>query len=73
MYKRQGVVLLQPFDHYYDEYKETADRLLNEFPVGERIISEAEKKEFISLFGVLLRLVNILSTFDEFEGRERCV
>ncbi|MDK9348387.1 type I restriction endonuclease subunit R [Propionibacterium freudenreichii] len=65
-----GVVLLQPFDHYYDEYKETADRLLNEFPIEERIISEAEKKEFIKLFGMLLQVVNILSTFDEFEGRE---
>ena len=42
--------------------------LQERFPLGEQIIGEENKKEFISLYGAILRLRNILTAFDEFEG-----
>ena len=40
------------------------------FPVGERIIGEQAQKDFIRLYGAILRVRNILVTFDEFSGKE---
>jgi type I restriction enzyme R subunit len=42
--------------------------LQEKFPVGERIIGEQNQKDFIKLYGAVLRVRNILSTFDEFIG-----
>lgn len=42
--------------------------LRSKFPMGEEITSEAAQKEFIRLFGKILRLRNILRAFDQFEG-----
>ena len=39
------------------------------FPSGEQIIGEEAQKEFIKLFGKILRARNILSTFDDFDGQ----
>jgi type I restriction enzyme R subunit len=33
-------------------------------------VGEAAQKEFIGIFGAVLRLLNILTSFDEFEGHE---
>src|SRR5262249_38821143 len=40
------------------------------FPLGEPIIGENAQKEFIALLGAILRLQNILTSFDEFAGNE---
>jgi len=66
----RGIVVLKPYGDYYQEYTETVARLLAEFPVDQAIESEAAQKEFIKLFGAILRLQNILTSFDEFEGNE---
>ena len=39
-------------------------------PLGQPIIGEAAQKEFIALFGSILRLRNILQSFDDFAGNE---
>lgn len=75
-----GVVLLKAYADYYEGYsdddkevrgyKSLVEELIERFPVGERIISEQEKKEFIKLYGGILRVHNILTTFDEFVGNE---
>jgi len=75
-----GVVLLKAYADYYNGYKDgdkeirgyksLVDELLEKFPVGERIISEQQQKEFIKLYGAILRVRNILTTFDEFAGNE---
>ena len=76
-----GTVLLKAYDDYYhgyddeDEghvrgYRELVDKLLNEFPVGEPIIGEERQKDFVKLFGSILRLQNILSVFDQYAGNE---
>ncbi len=66
----RGIVLLKPYGDYYAEYAERAQELLEKFPLGEPIIGETAQKEFIALFGAILRLQNILTSFDEFAGNE---
>ena len=61
-----GVVLLKGYKEYYDEYVKLVNELYAKFPIGEAIASEKLKKEFVVLFGKILRLRNILSAFDEF-------
>ena len=63
-----GIVLLKPYQDYYREYSESVEELLADFPLGEPITGEQAQKTFISLFGVVLRLRNILTSFDEFAG-----
>lgn len=75
-----GVVLLKAYADYYNGYKDgdkeirgyksLATELLEKFPIGEQIISEQDQKEFIKLYGAILRVRNILTTFDEFTGNE---
>ena len=76
-----GIVLLKSYDDYYygyeDEkgrkqkgYEERIAELLQKYPLGEQIIGEQAKKDFIVAMGNILRLKNILSSFDRFEGNE---
>ena len=76
-----GIVLLHKFDDYYKGYLSTEgksmpgyEELVNEletkFPLDEQISGEKNKKDFIKLFNQILRLRNLLVTFDEFEGKE---
>lgn len=75
-----GVVLLKSYDEYYNGYKDgkrevrgyasLVAELLEKFPVGTRIESEQDQKNFIKLYGAILRVRNILTTFDEFAGNE---
>jgi type I restriction enzyme R subunit len=66
----RGVVLLKPYAEYYGEYAEKVTELLDKFPLGVQIVGESAKKEFIALFGMILRLQNILTSFDEFAEQE---
>ena len=76
-----GIALLKTYDDYYNGYvdhdgnqilgyKALVEKLLNEFPLEEQIIGDEAKKNFVKLFGSILRLVNILSAFDQFAGNE---
>ncbi len=40
------------------------------YPLGQPILGEQAEKDFIRLYGAILRLRNILTSFDEFEGNE---
>lgn len=51
-------------------YEERIAELLQKYPLGQPIIGEHNKKDFIVLFGNILRLRNILSAFDRFAGNE---
>lgn len=65
----RGVVLLKPFAEYYSQYEANVAELLALYPLGEPIVGEEAQKDFIQLLGAILRLENILSSFDEFEGQ----
>ncbi len=77
-----GIVLLRTFDDYYygyttqdgkekPGYVDLIDELESKFPLTEpRIEGDQRQKEFISLFGSILRMRNLLSSFDEFDGKE---
>ena len=54
-------------DKHYPGYQELVDKLLALYPIGEEIIGEQAKKDFVGLFGSILRVMNILSSFDQFE------
>lgn len=76
----KSIVVLKNFEAYYDGYEENGKRirgyvelieeLLSKFPIGQQIIGESNQKAFIKLFGAILRLKNILTSFDLFIGKE---
>lgn len=63
-----GTVLLRPYRDYYDQYSAKVAELLAQYPLGEPILGETAQKEFVGLLGAILRLENILTSFDEFDG-----
>ena len=77
-----GVVLIKTFNEYYYGYKDEqgnnkkgyADmiaELQEKYPVSEtEITGEKNQKEFVKLFGAILRMRNLLSSFDDFSGME---
>jgi len=75
-----GVVIVKTFSEYYfgyeengkkeEGYKERIEALKSCFPLAQEITGEQAQKDFIGLFGKILKLKNILSAFDEFESRE---
>ena len=62
-----SIVILRPYKEYLEEYNERIRRLFAEFPLGQLIVGENAEKAFIRLFGTILRLRNILTSFDGFE------
>ena len=77
-----GIVLLNSFNDYYYGYEsvdgkqmpgyaDMMEELKEKFPLSEpQIIGEQNQKDFISLFGAILRMRNLLSSFDEFISKE---
>ena len=65
-----GIVLLKPYREYYDEYSSLIADLISHFEPGELPASEQEQREFINLYNKILRLQNILKSFDDFKGSE---
>ena len=65
-----GVVLLKPYGEYYQEYAEKVTELMEHYQPGEWVVGEANQNAFVKLFGDILRLRNILTSFDEFEKNE---
>ena len=77
-----GIVLLKGYKDYYFGYQDKngqsrpgyvqmVEELTERFPLSEPcIIGEKNQKEFISLFGAILRMRNLLTSFDEFKGNE---
>ena len=66
----RGIVLLKPYAEYYREWEELTETLTTDFPLDRSLIGEAERNAFIRLFGNVLKLRNILTAFDDFEGNE---
>jgi len=77
-----GIVLLQKFEDYYNGYVDANDKthpgyvdmvgeLTGKYPLTEpRIVGEQKQKEFIALFGAVLRMRNLLLSFDDFADKQ---
>lgn len=77
-----GIVLIKSFKDYYygcesidgksmPGYVDMIEELSDKFPLTEpQIIGEQNQKDFIALFGAILRMRNLLLSFDEFSGKE---
>ena len=77
-----GIVLLHTFNDYYYGYEgsdyrhhvgyvDLISELREKYPLTmTQIIGENNQKQFIKLFGNILRMRNILLSFDEFAGKE---
>jgi type I restriction enzyme R subunit len=64
-----GIVLLKPYLEYFTEYARAVEELSRRFQPGELPLGETAKKEFVELYNKILRLKNILVSFDDFEGQ----
>ena len=77
-----GIVLMRGYKDYYfgyedadgkyhPGYQDMIEELTTKFPLSEeRITGEQRQREFIMLFGAVLRMRNLLTSFDEFAGNE---
>jgi type I restriction enzyme R subunit len=75
-----GIVLLKTYEEYYNGYNDKGEykpgyaeliaTLTTQYPLGQPIVGEEAEKDFIRLYGAILRLKNILTSFDNFEGNE---
>ena len=77
-----GIVLMRGYKDYYfgyedndgkhhTGYRDMIEELTAKFPLSEeRITGEQLQREFIVLFGAILRMRNLLTSFDEFAGNE---
>lgn len=77
-----GIVLMKSFKDYFYGYEsvdgkpmpgyvDMVEDLTTKFPLTEpQIIGEQNQKEFIALFGAILRMRNLLVSFDEFAEKE---
>ncbi len=75
-----GIVLLKTFNEYYYGYEEKGEarpgyvdlvsKITNTYPLGVAILGEQKQKDFIRTYGAILRMRNILTSFDEFEDNE---
>ena len=76
-----GIVLLKSYEDYYYGYEDNNGKkqigyeeriamILQKYPLGVQIVGEKAEKDFIVSIGNILRLRNILSSFDKFAGNE---
>lgn len=80
-----NVILEKSYDEYihgftdeetgkkFKGYKDICEEIIAKFPDPTEIVLEADKKEFVQLFGELLKAENILRNFDEFESFEKII
>ena len=77
----RGVVLLKPYEDYFygytddkgtkvEGYKDLVDKLTSTFDTSGLPVGENAQKEFIKLYGSILKITNILSSFDQFKEEE---
>ncbi|MBQ6285580.1 MAG: type I restriction endonuclease subunit R [Bacilli bacterium] len=77
----RGIVLLRPYKDYYygyqddngkqfEGYKSLIEKMQSTFVPGEIPMGESLQKEYIKLYGMILKVTNILSAFDQFKDEE---
>ena len=77
----RGISILRPFDDYFNGYednkgqhqkgyKELAEELQQMLKPGEYPFGEEAERNFVKLFGNILKMRNLLSVFDQFQGKD---
>ena len=76
----ESIVLLKKFVDYYNGfeengkhytgYSELISELETNYPLTSQIIGEENQRRFVILFGSILKIKNILTSFNDFEGKE---
>ena len=77
----RGVVLLKPYEDYFngyiddngkrfEGYRELVEKMKSTFNPGELPLGENAQKEYIKLYSSILKVTNILSSFDQFKEDE---
>lgn len=67
-----GIVILKPYGDYLSEYAQKIAELRAAYPdpLGPLPAGEQAQREFVKIYGAILRLQNILTSFDEFQGAD---
>ena len=76
-----GIVLLKSYEDYYYGYEDSNGKkqlgyeerialLMQKYPLGQETLGDKAEKQVIVEMGNILRLRNILSSFDKFAGNE---
>lgn len=78
-----GTVVIRTFAEYMDGYEkngqpqpgyiELIHQLTTTYPLAQPIVGETNQKEFIRLFGAILKIRNVLTAFDEFADNDPLV
>ena len=77
----KGVTILRPFEDYFygyiDEngknikgYRDYLEELQSKWMPGSKPLGEKAEKDFIRLFGAILKMRNLLSCFDQFDSAD---
>ena len=62
----ERIILEKPFGDYIGEFSNLVRELEQRFPQPDKIVTTADKKAFVQLFGRYLRFDNTLQNYDEF-------
>ncbi|MEW6875439.1 type I restriction endonuclease subunit R [Trueperella pyogenes] len=62
----ESIVVLKPYKEYLEAYLSKVEELTEKYPVGVPFEDEEAQRDFISIFGAIKRLINILDSFTEF-------
>lgn len=67
-----GIVILKPYGDYLSEYAQKIAELRAAYPdpLGPLPAGEQAQREFVKIYGAILRLQNILTSFDEFQDAD---
>ena len=65
-----GVVVLKTYAEWIRDYDQAVDELRASLAAGDLPLGEDAERDFIKLWGKILRLRNVLAAFDEFEGND---
>jgi len=65
-----GIVLLKAYKEYFSEYSKLVSEIRLKYPDNNLPVGEIVQKDFVILYNKILRLRNILVSFDDFSNEE---
>jgi type I restriction enzyme, R subunit len=65
-----GIVLLKSFGEYFTDYDRVVKELQAQFKPGDLPVGEEAQKAFVALYNSMLKLRNVLVSFDDFVDQD---